>query len=104
MYSSFLIDTPIIAEIHCKKGKIFLPHLWFCPGNIQITNPDGKEFIIPFEFKSNGYNYEAEEVANCIRAGKTESDLMSFKDSINLIEMLDNIRKECGIIYPKHDF
>jgi scyllo-inositol 2-dehydrogenase (NADP+) len=104
MYSSLIAETPVIAEIHCEKGKIFLPHLWFCPGYIKIIYNDSKEVKIPFDFKSNGYNYEADEVVKCLRAGKTESNKMSLSKSLELIDMLDSIRKECGIVYPKHDF
>jgi scyllo-inositol 2-dehydrogenase (NADP+) len=103
MHSSLIAETPVIAEIHCEKGKIYLPHLWFCPGNIKIIGNDGKEVVIPFNFKGNGYNYEAEEVARCILTGKTESGIMSLDKSIELIDMLDSIRKECRIIYPNHD-
>ena len=103
MYSSFLANPAIVAEIHGDKGKIFLEHLWFCPGKVKVTYNDGTEKIFDFDVKSNGYEYEAEEVARCILAGKTESSLMSWSDSIRLITMLDAIRKECGIVYPKHD-
>jgi predicted dehydrogenase len=102
-FSSFLANTPVVAEIHCEKGKIFLPHLWFCPGNITVYYNDGKEITHSFDFKSNGYNYEAEEVVKCILDGKKESELMSLDDSIILIDTLDNIRQKCGLIYPKHD-
>jgi predicted dehydrogenase len=103
MYSSFLANTPIVAEIHGEKGKIFLEHLWFCPGKVKVTYNDGRERVFDFEVKGNGYECEAEEVARCILAGRTESSLMSWNDSIQLVTMLDAIRKECGIVYPKHD-
>jgi predicted dehydrogenase len=103
MFSSFIAETPTIAEIHGEKGKIFLEHRWFCPGSIKITSEEGKEKIISFDFKGNGYNYEADEVVKCIQAGKTQSDKMSWDASLELIDMLDAIRKKCGIIYPKHD-
>jgi scyllo-inositol 2-dehydrogenase (NADP+) len=103
MFSSFMVNTPTIAEIHGEKGKIFLEHLWFCPGKVKVIYDDGREEIFEFDFKSNGYEFEAEETVQCILAGKTESSLWNWQDSIRLINMLDNIRKECGIVYPKHD-
>ncbi|MGA7160903.1 MAG: Gfo/Idh/MocA family oxidoreductase [Bacteroidota bacterium] len=103
MYSSFLANPPVVAEIHGDKGKIFLDHLWFCPGKVKVTYNDGRERIFDFDIKGNGYEFEAIEVAQCIRAGKTESELMSWNDSLQLIGMLDAIRKECGVVYPKHD-
>jgi scyllo-inositol 2-dehydrogenase (NADP+) len=103
MYSSFLANPSIVAEIHGDKGKIYLEHLWFCPGKVKVSYFDGKEEAFTFDIKNNGYEYEAEEVVRCILDGKTESELMSWGDSLRLIGMLDAIRKECGVVYPKHD-
>jgi scyllo-inositol 2-dehydrogenase (NADP+) len=103
MYSSFMAQSNSIAEIHGETGKILLPHMFHCPNDVIITKLDGEEKIIPFEFKSNGYNFEAEEVVKCLQAGKTQSELMSWNDSLELIDMLDSIRERCGIVYPGHD-
>ena len=103
MYSSFMGESPIVAEIHGTKGKVTLEHLWFCPGKVKVNYLDGRENIFEFNVKSNGYEYEAEEVATCILAGKTQSDLWSWSDSKQLMSMMDAIRKECGITYPAHD-
>ncbi|HTY09555.1 MAG TPA: Gfo/Idh/MocA family oxidoreductase [Bacteroidota bacterium] len=103
MYSSFLADPAVVAEIHGDKGKIFLEHLWFCPGKVKVTYNGGKEKIFDFPVRGNGYEYEAEEVAKCLLEGKKESSLMSWNDSLQLVEMLDAVRKECGVVYPKHD-
>ncbi len=103
MYSSFMGESPVVAEIHGTKGKVTLEHLWFCPGKVKVNYLDGRENIYEFDIKSNGYEYEAEEVAACILAGKTQSDLWSWGDSMQLMSMMDAIRKECGIVYPAHD-
>jgi predicted dehydrogenase len=103
MYSSFLANSAVVAEIHGTKGNIFLDHYWFCPGKVKVTYRDGKEKIFEFNFKSNGYEFEAEETAKCILAGKIQSDLWSWNDSLQLISTMDTIRKQCGIVYPKHD-
>lgn len=103
MYSSFLAKSAVVAEIHGTKGKIQLDHLWFCPGNVKLIYHDGREKLFEFEVKSNGYEYEAEEVAQCIRAGKTQSEMWSWNNSLQLVGMMDSIRKECGVEYPGHD-
>jgi predicted dehydrogenase len=103
MYSSFLGNPNVVAEIHGTKGKIVLDHLWFCPGNVKLYDSLGNEKVFHFEFKSNGYECEAEAVANCLLEGKTQSDLWSWNDSIQLITLMDEVRKQCGVVYPKHD-
>lgn len=103
MYSSFLANPAITAEIHGTKGKIYLEDPWFRPGKVRVTYNDGIVKIHQFEFKSNGYEYEAIEVAECLRAGKLQSALWSWNDSVQLISIMDEIRRDCGIVYPKHD-
>jgi len=103
MYSSFLADSQNIAEIHGTKGKIVLEHKWFCPGRVRLILPDASEEVFDFEIKSNGYEFEAEEVAECIRAGKTQSELWSLNDSLELVEIMDAVRRECGIVYKNEE-
>ena len=104
MYSSFLADSPVVAEIHGTKGKIMLENRWFCPGSIRLIGIDGSEKKFHFEAIGNGYQYEAQEVTDCILSGKTQSDCWSLNDSLKLVKIMDTVRKECGIVYPKHDF
>lgn len=103
MHSSFLADSPIVAEIHGTKGKIVLENRWFNPGRVKLVHPDGNEEVFDFAVKGNGYELEAGEVAGCILAGKTQSDIWSLNDSLQLVEAMDAVRKECGIVYPNHD-
>ena len=37
---------------------------------------------------------------NCLSKGKNESDIMPHSFSILLMEMMDEIRQQCGITYP----
>jgi predicted dehydrogenase len=103
LHSSLIAGSDVIAEVHGETGKIVFEHLWFCPGNIKIVRPNGEVTRVPLNFKGNGYNYEAEEVVKCLNEGKTQSEIMSLEDSLEMIDILDSIRKETGIIYPKYD-
>jgi scyllo-inositol 2-dehydrogenase (NADP+) len=104
MYSSFLADPEIVASIHGTKGSIELEHLWFCPGALKLKNKNGNDQIFSFDVKGNGYEFEAEEVAKCLLAGKTQSQLWTPDDSRLLSEMMDKIREQCGVVYPAHDY
>ena len=103
MHSSFLFKSPILAEIHGTSGSIVLEDRWFNLGNVKVKYSDGKEAVFDFDTKSNGYEYEAKEAVNCILAGKTQSELWSWNDSIQLAHIMDVVRKQSGIHYPKHD-
>ncbi len=103
LFSTLIANPDTVSEIHGDKGKIIFDKWWFTPVKFKVVDSSGNETEFPSEHKGNGYNYEAEEVVKCIREGKTQSGLMSWKDSLQLIDMLDEIRKETGIFYPNHD-
>ncbi|NJY64245.1 gfo/Idh/MocA family oxidoreductase, partial [Salinimicrobium sp. CDJ15-81-2] len=50
-----------------------------------------------FEAASYGYEYEARHVQEMLRQNKTESDVMTFEKSLELISLLDKTRKEIGL-------
>ena len=43
---------------------------------------------------------EALEFARVVRAGEIESPLMTHQTSIELMEMMDEIRSQIGVSYP----
>ncbi len=48
-----------------------------------------------------GYEYEVTESLECIADGKTESDSMPLAESVYMMKIMDGIRKDWGLVYPK---
>lgn len=103
MHSSMQSISGAHAIIHGEKGLIVFNNWWFVPGNFEVSDSDGNKQPYAFECVGNGYNYEADEVVRCLNAGKTESEIMSWQESLDLIDTLDAIRQQCNIVYPGHD-
>ena len=69
-----------------------------------IFGKNGKREEIGFEFsRGEGYELEAAHVMECMDEGLSESPVLSFELSRNLMEIMDRVRKEAGIVFPKHD-
>ncbi len=51
--------------------------------------------------KGNGYGYEAEEVMNCLRQGRTESTVMPLDETLLVMETMDAIRAQWDLHYPQ---
>ena len=47
-----------------------------------------------------GYRYEAEEVARCVAAGRLESTQWPLADTVQMMALLDDVRKRIGLEYP----
>ncbi len=84
--------------IYGTEGAIHIPDFWKA-SKVILNNKDGKEY---FEDKRNslGYNYEIDEVNKCISSNKTESEIVTFKDSVSNMDILDQVRGIIGLKYP----
>ncbi len=96
--SSLLEDLPTEAIFYCEKGTLKINKQFHCPSTLTIT-VDGKEENLDFKYQSIGYNYEVEHFNELLRQGKTESPVMSFKFSQELIALLDEVRTIINLKY-----
>ena len=103
LHSTILAETKTEAFIYGDKGTIHIHSRWHEPSWFSLIKNGGRPQNFHFDYISNGYHYEAEEVVKCLAEGKTESDLLPLSFSIDLIEVLDEIREKAGIRYPGVD-
>ncbi|GAB3945934.1 Gfo/Idh/MocA family oxidoreductase [Spirosoma harenae] len=100
-----LLDSTILAATDClgliqgETGQIRIQSRFHETKGIVLKQED--QTTSPFEFnrETHGYDYEARHVMQCLAEGKTESPLWSLDDSLNLMELLDAVRAEAGIVY-----
>ena len=65
---------------------------------------DKKTTEISFENGSNmGYQFEAIHVMECLNKNLKESPILPLSLSLKLMNILDAVRKDAGIVFPNHD-
>lgn len=96
--SSLLEDMPKEAIFYCEKGTIKINSGFFMPTTVTIIS-NNKEETIDFNYKTIGYNYEILHFNNLLREGKTESNVMTFEFSKQLIKLLDDVRTSIKLEY-----
>ena len=47
-----------------------------------------------------GLRHEAVEAARCVAAGETESPLMPHAETLRVMEAMDEVRRQVGVVYP----
>jgi len=104
LVSSFASHSSTQTEFSFENGFIRLNRRFFCPTTITYWKSGEEEKTITFE-KGIGFGYELEaaHVMECLDAGKTESDMMPLSLSADLMETMDRVRKDAGIVFPEHD-
>jgi predicted dehydrogenase len=103
LLSTIVATTPVEAFIAGTAGSIRMHTRWCAPTSFTLCQ-DGKEpVLVQPDLVGNGYQYEAAEVMQCLREGRTESTRMSHQDSLLLMEVMDWVRKEACIRYPEDE-
>lgn len=88
-----------VALIYGTDGWIEVPHMFW--NSTTATLHKGDEATVFEEpHASNGYEFEAREVAECVRAGRSESSIMPLDETVRIMRTLDTIRGQAGLVYP----
>jgi predicted dehydrogenase len=106
LFSTFLANLPTEADICGTEGRIKLTSGFYEPSStIEFYKGRTTEKqIIPVEKEGGfGYQYEARHVNECLRNSLTESNIVSFANTISLMETLDKVRSIAGVRYPADD-
>jgi len=93
-------EMPQEAIIMGTKGMIRIAPTWWKPQRFTLTPAGQSEQVFELPFTGNGYNYEAQEVMNCLRAGLLESPTMPLDETLTIMGTLDAIRAQWGLVYP----
>jgi len=103
LFCTFAAHTETSASIYCEKGKIRINPRWPSLSNLTVSRENHKVEDKKFNYVLNGYDYEAMEVMNCLKQGLTESPGLNLEFSLQLMKLLDAIRKTADISYPLYD-
>jgi predicted dehydrogenase len=96
--STLLEFTPGEAVFYCEQGIIKINSGFHGPTTVTLIN-DVNEETIDFNCETHGYNYEISHFNELLRQGKTESPIMTYNFSRQLMETLDNVREIIGLKY-----
>ncbi|MEI6432941.1 MAG: Gfo/Idh/MocA family oxidoreductase [bacterium] len=99
--TSIQTTTPWTATILGSAGKIEVENPWWTPkyATVYRSGKEPERLEMPYE-GGTGFQFEAMHVADCLRAGKTESDIVSLDDSLCVMHILDTLRAQIGLKYP----
>jgi len=87
--------------IHGDKGYIVVENI-NNPQSVSVFDTEDNllaHYEVPQQI--SGYEYEFLEAERCIRAGKTQSDSMPLAESIYVMEVMDDLRRQWGMSYPQ---
>ena len=96
------LPTPHQARIYGDKGRIVIDDFYH-PQQYQIILNGKKPQQVDEIFDGFGYLYEAREVQQCLLDGKTESMICSLDETVAIMQVMDDLRKQWGLRYPNEN-
>lgn len=86
---------------HGDKGYLVVENI-NNPQSISVYNT-ADELLAHYEVPAqlSGYEYEFREAARCIREGKCQSDSMPLDRTVAMMEVMDALRGQWGLVYPQ---
>ncbi len=92
---------PSTAVIIGTEGRIEIDSVWYAPTTFTVF--DSEDAIIErFEQKitHRGMQFQAWELERLIEAGQTAGEILPPEETVQIMETLDEIRRQIGLTYP----
>lgn len=98
---SFALKTAAANEAYIlgTEGYIKIYDVFAVPTKASLFINREETDVIEMPIIGNALNYEAEEVMRCLKAGLKESPYMPLDESVQIMEIMDQIRKPWGLVY-----
>ena len=89
--------------IHGDKGYMVVENI-NNPQSLSVYDVNDR-LLAHYDFSDqiSGYEFQFAEAAACIAAGKGEADSMPIADTVAVMEFMDSLRRQWGMVYPMEE-
>jgi hypothetical protein len=90
---------PSELTIAGERGHVRMNTMFHRAQTVTVVRADGISRTVPTPFTGNGYVHEAIEAQRCWQAGLIESPGMTHDDTLALMGVMDEVRRQIGLTY-----
>jgi predicted dehydrogenase len=88
------------ATIVGVDARIEVDSVFYSPSSFSVITRDGAEKRHEHARVGHGLHYQAAEVGRCLRAGLLESPHMPLDETVQIMETMDEVRRQIDLVYP----
>ena len=92
------VPKPTTGFVYGSEGYLEFPSFFDAQEFFLHTGDTVKHVKLPS--LGDGFEEEILEVCRCIREGKTESQVLPLSRTVNMLEQMDEVRRQIGVVYP----
>lgn len=98
--TTMIAQTPCRAVISGVNGWLEIDRTFYNPTSMRVYLYDGTVTEYPSTYQGHGLREQAIEFERIIRSGKYESEFLTHKHTLEIMELMDQIRNKIGLKYP----
>jgi predicted dehydrogenase len=91
LHCGLLGDSPQTATVVGTTGRVDVASPAWRPSAMTLHRKGAEPETITADLPGHGYTYQAEEVARCLAAGRTESAVMPLDETVAIVRTLDQV-------------
>ena len=98
--TTMIEQTPCRAVVAGLHGWLEIDRTFYNPASMRVTLNDGTVTEYPNTYRGHGLREQAEIFKQLVLSGKKESEILNWKDTIDIMKTLDIVRGQIGLKYP----
>jgi predicted dehydrogenase len=98
--TTMIEQTPCRAVVAGLNGWLEIDRTFYNPANMRVILNDGTVTEYPNTYKGHGLREQAETFKQLVMSGKKQSEILNWKDTVDIMKTLDTVRDQIGVKYP----
>lgn len=98
-HTTMWAKTPNRAAVSGTAGRIEVEGVFYAPSAFTLIRPDADPLHVDGRIE-DGFRYQIAEVARRVEAGEQQSPRMTWQHTRELMAVMDEIRRQVGVVYP----
>jgi predicted dehydrogenase len=98
--ATMIEQTPCRAVVAGLNGWLEIDRTFYNPASMRVVLNDGSVTEYPNTYSGHGLREQAESFKQLVQSGKLQSDILSWKDTVDIMKSMDTVREQIGLKYP----
>jgi hypothetical protein len=98
--TTMIEQTPCRAVVAGLNGWLEIDRTFYNPTAMRVALNNGSSTEYPNTYTGHGLREQAETFKQLVRSGKFESEILTWKDTVDIMKTLDTVREQIGLKYP----
>ena len=98
--TTMIEQTPCRAVVAGVNGWLEIDRTFYNPTSMRVVLFDGSVTQYPHTYTGHGLREQAEVFKQLVQSGKSQSEILTWKDTVDIMGTLDAVRTQIGLRYP----